>query len=122
MGILRNRLPVEIKGGAVEGIVVVKRYRDKDVLTAFPDMSKVIFSIRQLESQRRFREAVAFAKAVCADPAQKAKYEEMTKPGQKVYHAVLSFILSQARAAQEVEESFVWVVTASGEKYKLKNK
>lgn len=122
MGILRNRLPPDIKGGAVEGIVVVKRYRNKDVLTAFPDMSKVIFSIRQLESQKRFREAVIFAKAVCADPAQKTKYEAMTKPGQKLYHAVLSFILTQAQPAPEVEESCVWVVKASGEKFKVKNR
>ena len=97
MAILKERLPEDITGGSIEDIVVLKRYRTKDVLTAFPDMSNVVFSLRQLEAQKRFKEAVAFAKRVCADPGEKAKYKALAKPGQKVYHAVLSFVLTEVK-------------------------
>lgn len=77
---LRGRLGQEL---------VFKHYGDKTVVTAYPDMSRVKRSERQKLENNRFKEAVAYAKAVLRDPVQKAAWQEKIGAGKSVYHAAL---------------------------------
>ncbi len=65
---------------------VIKKYGNKTIITAYPDMSKVKPSKLQKVKRSRFAEAVAYAQNILRDPALKAQYAKKVKQGQKVYH------------------------------------
>jgi homogentisate 1,2-dioxygenase len=54
-----------------------------------PDMSKVKSSRKQKEQQKKFAEAVAFAKSISRNPVKKAAYAKKLRKGQSVYHAAI---------------------------------
>lgn len=66
--------------------IVIKHYGDKIVITAYPDMSKIKPSKKQRQKRTLFAEAVAYAKAINADPERKELYKAKVKKGQTVYH------------------------------------
>ena len=70
--------------------LVFKSYSYGTVVTKYPDMSKVKLSPKQKASNRLFRQAVAFAKSVIADPVKRKKYERSLAPGKTVYAAAVS--------------------------------
>jgi hypothetical protein len=77
--------------GAVDKSFVVKQYKDKTVITAYPDMSNVVFNPAQVKTQNDFARAVAFAQSIIRDPVKKAAYK--VKKGESVYtRAIKDFI------------------------------
>lgn len=99
MAILKNPL---LKGysGHIEKTVVVKQYTDKIVLTAFPDMSNIVFTESQLQEQSRMARAAAFASAVVKDPVQKAAWAARFPPGASIYHSIIAELLRKPEKVQ----------------------
>ncbi|HEY1061603.1 MAG TPA: hypothetical protein VGE44_07945 [Daejeonella sp.] len=60
--------------GSVNRQIVFKQYGGKTVISRFPDRSNVIYSERQKREQRRFADAVSFARVVIADKGLKQVY------------------------------------------------
>jgi len=59
--------------GTMTGITFRRMY-GKQVIMKKPDMSDVTWSGAQSEHRQRFKQAVAYARAVLADPKVRAKY------------------------------------------------
>jgi hypothetical protein len=89
MAILYTPLPDYVRGN-VEGIVVIKHWRGRTVITTFPDMSRVVYSQKQKAEQKRFAEAVAYAKSIIRDPRKKAAYQAKVPRGKKVFNAAIA--------------------------------
>jgi hypothetical protein len=66
--------------------LVIKQYADKVVVSVYPDMSKVKYTLLQKQQQRKIIEANAYASAILRDPKLKKKYEKKLKLGESVYH------------------------------------
>ena len=60
--------------GSVNRQLLFRQCAGKTVVSWFPDRSTVIYSERQKREQRRFADAVSFARAVIADEALKQVY------------------------------------------------
>lgn len=75
--------------GHIGKTIVVKQYTNKIVLSKYPDMSKVKRSTLQKANNSLFAEAVAYAKGICNNPAQRNTYQSKTAKGQSVYHFAL---------------------------------
>ncbi len=87
--------------GAIGKTVVVKQYANKTVITAYPDMSKVISSPKQKAWKSVFTEAVAYARGINNDPVQKAAYAARLSDGKSVYHAALAEYLLTGRSGEQ---------------------
>src|SRR5260221_7537952 len=74
---------------------VVKRYGNKTVITAYPDMSGVKPSKLQKTRRKSFGEAVAYARAINNDPVKKALYAKKVKKGQRVYNYAIKEYLQR---------------------------
>jgi hypothetical protein len=81
--------------GQIGKQIVVKRYGNKTVITAYPDMSKVKPSKLQKAKRKIFANAVAYAQAINNDPVKKALYKKKKKKGQTVYHYAIKEYLKK---------------------------
>lgn len=75
--------------GTKLGKIVVKQYKDKYVITAFPDRSKVVYNEAQLSKREQFKQAVAFAQKVKANPTEYKQLIKKLPKSQSIYHAVI---------------------------------
>jgi hypothetical protein len=80
---------LQVVSGKIGGQLVIKQYSYGTVISAMPDMSKVKSSRKQKEQQKKFAEAVAFAKSISRNPVKKAAYAKKLRKGQSVYHAAI---------------------------------
>jgi hypothetical protein len=101
MSVLRKNHIAEHFSGAIGKTVVVKQYATKTVITAYPNMSKVVPSAKQKAWKSVFKEAVAYARDILADPVQKAAYAAKLPAERSVYHAALSAYLSMRKCRDE---------------------
>ncbi|PSL34640.1 hypothetical protein [Chitinophaga ginsengisoli] len=72
---------------------VIRNVGGTNYLCKYPDMSKVIPSDSQLESNNRFADAVEYAKSIIADPLKKANYK--VRKGKSVYHSAIKDYLER---------------------------
>jgi hypothetical protein len=86
----------EAKKGIAKGLqgqlgkqLVFKQYQNKTIVTKYPDMSGVTPSPQQRKARKRFAAAVAHARAINNDPAQKAAYQAKIPKGASVYQYAL---------------------------------
>ena len=86
MAIVRKNSLFEALRGALGKEIVFKQYKDKTVVSRYPDMSNVQPSERQLEQRRLMREASAYASKVKRDPELRTIYEGKLAPGESVFH------------------------------------
>lgn len=93
MARLSKSLLENIRGGIGKQLVF-KQYKDKTVVTSYPDMSKVKPSEQQKKGRKLFAEAVAYAKAISRNAEQKAEYQKRVKPNESVYHYALKEYLA----------------------------
>jgi hypothetical protein len=63
--------------GKLGGFVFRRSRKGKTILSRRPNMSRVKWSKAQKEHRRRFRAAVAYARAAMKDPVKKAYYEQI---------------------------------------------
>ncbi|MXV52882.1 hypothetical protein GS399_18060 [Pedobacter sp. HMF7647] len=83
--------PIDPKyAGQYDKKVVVKHWRGKTILTAYPDMSEVIPSPAQLAEKNRFKDAVAYARSVISDPQRAAVYRTKVQANRSVYHTAIA--------------------------------
>lgn len=61
-----------------------------------PDRSKVKLSTKQKKANKRFQQAVQYAKSVLADPTLQRQYAKEVKKGKSLYHIALSDFLKQS--------------------------
>ena len=94
MAVSNNPVLKNIKGH-IQKTIVVKQYADKTVITAYPDMSGVVRSKAQKKEQGRFKQAVAYAKSILANPSEKAAFKRNLQPGQNVYHAAIAAFMKK---------------------------
>lgn len=81
--------PIFKISGAVGKKIVYKQYKDGEVITKFPDMSRVIASKGQRTCRNVFKEAVAYAQSINNDPEKKKAYRKSRK-NQTVFNAAIS--------------------------------
>jgi len=60
--------------GSVNNLLVFKQVCGKTIVTVFPDRSKIIFSERQKQAQKRFSDAVYFARTIIGNANLKKIY------------------------------------------------
>ena len=121
MAILNTPLPDYVRG-SVEGIVVIKHWLGKTVITAFPDMSRIVFSPKQKAEQRRFADAVAYAKGIISDPQRKALYQARLPKGKKVFNAAIADYMKGRMSKEEVSSGSVQVQLSYAQTAFLLNK
>lgn len=84
------RMPKESPLSALRGSlgkeIVFKQYKDKTVVSKYPDMSRVKPSPLQVANRQRMKEATAYAQAVLNDPTLREEFEKGLAPGESVYH------------------------------------
>ncbi|MXV52337.1 hypothetical protein GS399_15285 [Pedobacter sp. HMF7647] len=99
MGI--HREPIDPKyAGQYDKKVVVKHWLGKTILTAYPDMSKVVPSPAQLAKKSRFKQAVAYARSVISDPRQAAVYRTKVQANKSIYHAAIADFMRKDKGCQ----------------------
>jgi hypothetical protein len=81
--------------GQLNKELVFKSYSYGMVVTKYPDMSKVKPSELQLREKSRFKEAVAYAKALIQDPFKKAELQATLPKGKSAYHQAIKDYLSK---------------------------
>ena len=86
MAMALNSILLHQVRGQIGKQIVVKRYGKKTVITAYPDMSRVKPSKLQKTKRKDFAAAVAYARSIINDPAQKAAYAKRIKKGERVYN------------------------------------
>ena len=94
MARVKNNIITGNLSGHLNKQIVYKCYPQGVFVTVYPDMSKVKPSILQLAEKSRFSKAVAYAKAIIADPVKKAELQAGLPPGRKAYHqAIRDFLI-----------------------------
>ena len=86
MARLPKNSPWQLLQGHLGKAVVFKQYKDKVVVSQYPDMRRVKPSPLQLENRERMKQAVAYALSILQDPEKRAEFEKALKPGESVYH------------------------------------
>ena len=74
---------IELLTGKIGSMVFRRSHTGKVSLVASPDMSRVKWSPAQKEHRRRFKQAVAYARGVMADPEIRQVYERMAAEKKK---------------------------------------
>lgn len=73
--------------GQIAKDFVLKKRNGKAFVCKYPDMSNVVPSELQLKSNRRFADAVAYARNIVNDPVKKVAYK--ARRGMSVYHSAV---------------------------------
>jgi hypothetical protein len=81
-----------IRGGVLKEIVF-KQYKDRTVVTKFPDMSGITQTELQIKGNSKFADAIIFAKDIINDPIKKAAYKR--REGLSVYHSAIKNYMEQ---------------------------
>jgi len=81
-----------IKGlsGRIGKNMVFKNYGSKTVVSAYPDMSKVKLSAKQKKENKRFKEAMTYARSQMSDPDSKSAYKSKTTGLQKPHNLAIA--------------------------------
>ncbi|CAF3935589.1 unnamed protein product [Rotaria sp. Silwood1] len=72
---------------------VIKQYKEKTVVSKFPDMSNVVPTKKQKKYQTKFAKAVAFAQNINNTPALKAEWQLKTPEGKTVFNTALKWYM-----------------------------
>ena len=82
--------------GSIGKQFVIKHYGRRVIMTKFPDMSGIEASPDQRICRNLFKEAVAYAKTVIADPVRKKEWQKKLRRRNGVYNkAIKEFMLRE---------------------------
>ena len=91
--------------GAVGKDFVIKHYKYGVVKTKFPDMTRIIASAQQRKCRNLFKEAVAYAKIVYADPAKRKEWAKKTRKKHRIFNYIIKqYMLAAKEAAYQREK------------------
>lgn len=89
--VIKNSL-FEALSGALGKEIVFKQYKDKTVVSRYPDMSKHSATEMQKEQRALIPQANAYASKIKRDPLLRSEYQKKLKPGESVYgYAIKEF-------------------------------
>ena len=94
----RKKLPLSLLmiRGSIGKQFCIKHYRWGVIKTKFPDMSNIVASAEQCQCRNLFKEAVAYAKTVIADPVLKREWQKKIRRRNGVYNkAIKAYMLSK---------------------------
>ena len=83
--------------GAIGKEIVFKQYKDGQVISKFPDMSRIIASSGQRTYRNLFKEAVAYAKDINNDPEKKKAYQKKVGKNKIVFNAAISEYMKRVK-------------------------
>lgn len=95
----KHSLLASLSGGLGKEIVF-KQYRDKTVVSKYPDMSRIKPTELQKQQRKLMKEANAYASKVKRDPRLRAAYEKKLKPGESVFHKAKQDFFKQVKKEQ----------------------
>ncbi len=109
--------------GAIGKEYVIKHYRYGIIKTKFPDMTKIVASEKQRNCRNLFREAVAKAKIVMADPVQKAAWKKKARKQHLLFNMIIKhFMLAEKKAARKRELEGKYMLRACFKETQLQTK
>ncbi len=85
--------------GAVGKQFVIKHYTYGIVKTKYPDMSKITATEAQRNCRNKFKEAMAYAKTIMADPVHKKQWERKAKRKSRAVNFIIKAYLAEAKAS-----------------------
>ena len=109
MAVQRNNIVMQGTSGSFSRLITFKQYNGRTVVAHYPDMSKVVYTKAQIAERFRFKLAVAYARAVIADPRKKKAYSG--KKHTSAYHAAIADYINTSKAEEKGK-----AVTAAEEK------
>jgi hypothetical protein len=89
--------------GSLGKQIVIKHYKWGVVMTKFPNMKGIIASAKQRKCRNVFREAVAYAQTVIADPVKKAEWQKRIRRRNGVYNKAITAYMLKAKCDKERE-------------------
>lgn len=88
----------ELQSRATPGKSFILRIDGDDVfIRKFPDMSHVVWTLKQKKQRSLFAEAQAYAKEFLSDDARAKQYKETLKPGQRAYNQLIAEYMTRAK-------------------------
>ena len=99
----RKKLPLSllmIRGGIGKQFVI-KHYKWGIIMTKFPDMSGIVASKGQRRCRNIFKEAVAYARKVIADPVLKNEWQKKLRRRNGVYNAAVKFYMNNNKPGKK---------------------
>ena len=95
---------IRLVKGAIGKEFVVKHYGKKCVITKYPDMTDIIPTRQQRSRRDLFREAVAYAKTVIANPVLKEAMQKKIRRRNGVYNeSIKIYMLKEKREKERAE-------------------
>jgi len=103
MARIKNNPLVRGASGKVAGGIVYKTYYDKTVLSKVPDMSKRVLSEKQIQCNRRMKQANAYASWFYESEEKKIKARIRLKLPQhkSLYHALVKEYMDKSKNQDE---------------------
>ena len=83
--------------GSIGKELVVKQYKDKMVVSKYPDMSKVKPSALQKKNRSKMKEAIAYAQGILYDAKKKAAYQKRIRKDKSVYREAIKEYLKKRK-------------------------
>lgn len=90
MARIKNNIITQGLSGKIGKRFVFKNYGDVTVVSAYPDMSHVKLSVRQKKENKRFKDAMEYARKQMADPTAKAEYKSRATGLQKPHNIAIA--------------------------------
>src|SRR5450432_4410728 len=101
----KKKLPFRLRmiQGAVGKSYVIKHYKWGIIMTKYPDMTKIKASPKQRFCRCLFREAVAYAQSVIADPVREEAWQKRLRRRKGVYNEAVKAYMLKDKLAKERE-------------------
>ena len=90
MAEVKNNIVTQGFSGSIGKQLVFKRYGNRTIVSAMPDMSKVVKSKKQKAENAKFSDAIAYARGQMSDPESKAEYKAKATGMQKPHNIAIA--------------------------------
>ena len=91
--------------GAIGKKYVIKQYRNKQVVTRYPDMSRIVPTTKQKVRRRLFARAVRYAQSIYWKGELKAQWRRRLRRPRRLFQALMKQYYRQLARKREQNES-----------------
>lgn len=125
---MKHELPLSLRivRGAIGKEFVIKYYKYGVIKTKFPDMTRIIASMQQRKCRNLFKDAVAYAKEVIADPERKQHWQKRIRIRNGVYNDAIKYHMLKDKRAKEAAMAeatrLLRMALSNAEKNEINNK
>ncbi len=101
---MKQPLPflLQLVRGAIGKEYVIKHYKYGVIRTKYPDMTRIVASIRQRKCRNLFSEAVSYAKEVISDAERKQQWQKRLRRRNGVYNEAIKYHMLKDKRAKEM--------------------